>query len=178
MSFIRRRRTGRMKSLRRSSSERYLISSNGQVWTQDRSGSAGRQPLANVFSGYQGFARDLHPDSRQEAFEVFFKDLIDCAVRFTNLYGRRLTQEKDLEWRTVTADEICAFIGLHFLAGALKAHHRKLGEFWSEHDGHPLFIGTMSCLRLKQLKQTLRFDDLYAGTPTTLSVQIAQLWTQ
>lgn len=137
---------------------RGLTSASGIVWTQNRSHS-GRQPQTNIFCGLQGFSRGLHPNSRQEAFEVFFEDSIDCAVRFTNLYGRRLARGNSKEWKMVSADEMRAFIGLHFLAGALKAHHRKLEELWSERDGHPLFISTMSCLRFKQLKQALRFDD-------------------
>lgn len=135
-----------------------LTSANGIEWKQDRA-YRGRQPQANIFCGLQGFSRGLHPDSRQEAFEVFFEDSIDCAVRFTNLYGRRLARQNSKEWKRVSADEMRAFIGLHFLAGVLKAHHRKLEELWSERDGHPLFISTMSCLRFKQLKQALRFDD-------------------
>lgn len=74
-----------------------LISFNRQVWTQDRSrGAAGRQPQANGFNGHQGFSRGQHPESQKPAFEVFFEDLIDCAVRFINLYGRRLAQAKKL----------------------------------------------------------------------------------
>ena len=135
-----------------------LISASGIVWAQDRS-RVGRQPQANIINGIQGFSRGLHPTSREEAFEVFFGDCIECVVRFTNLYGRRLAHAKSKEWKAVNTDEMCAFIGLHFLACALKAHHRKLEELWSERDGHPLFISTMSCLRFKQLKQALRFDD-------------------
>lgn len=139
--------------------QRGLISPNGQIWTLNQPAAVGRQPQANIFRGVQGFRRGLHPESRVESFEVFFDSSIDCAIMFTNLYGRRLAREKDVEWKQVTATEMRAFIGLHFLAGALKAHHRGLEEMWSDRDGHALFRATMSCRRFKQLKQALRFDD-------------------
>ena len=139
--------------------EQELVSPNGQIWTLKEPAVVGRQRQANIFHPVQGFRRGLRPESRIECFEIFFDNSIECAVQFTNLYGRRLAREKDIKWKLVTDNEMRAFIGLHFLAGALKAHHRQLEDLWSERDGHALFTSSMSCQRFKQIKQALRFDD-------------------
>lgn len=121
---------------------------------------AGRYPARNVFAGTaHGFRTGLHPATREEAFRVVFMGLIEEATRFTNLAGRRTAYAKRFSWKSVTVEEMKAFIGLHVMAGALKAHHRRARELFTDMDGHPLFRSTMSYKRFSQLKSVLRFDD-------------------
>ena len=54
---------------------------------------------------------------------------------------------------------IAHLLGIHFLAGALKAGHRNTEELWNEQDGIPLIRACMSFKRFKQIKKHLRFDD-------------------
>ena len=136
-----------------------LVSSSGLEWLQ-RSPIApqGRPPNRNQCNiSRTGFAAALRPCSRKEAFLVIMQQFVDTAVVNTNTSLRRLSQNG--KWRPTDEDEILAFLGLHLLAGVLKAHHRDLRELWSERDGHVLFRATMSCERFLQLKKAFRFDD-------------------
>ena len=127
-------------------------------WFSSRAAS-GRMPQHNIFTTRSGFRIGLHPESRKESFLSLCEDIIDITVRFTNLHGRRINRNNILQWRPTDREEMEAFIGLHFLAGSFKAHHRQARELWSERDGHPLFRATMSYERFAQLKGVLRFDD-------------------
>jgi hypothetical protein len=108
---------------------------------------------------------------------VFFDEIIDVGVRFTNQKGRRL--KRDL-WKVTTRKEMEAFIGLHVLAGmanryflidmnaciytiiilgVLKAHHRHARELWNMRDGLSACLAALSYERFVQLKTCMRFDD-------------------
>jgi hypothetical protein len=136
-----------------------LVSSNGTQWQSFSCQQSGREGAHNIFTGRSGFRKGLNPQSRKEAFEVFFENCIDCAIHNTNKFGERVSREKGKKWCKVDSDEMCAFIGLHLLAGAYKAAHRHTEELWSQSDGHPLYRATMSYTRWKQIKSALRFDD-------------------
>ncbi len=96
---------------------------------------------------------------------MYFDEIIEDSVRFTNLEGRRVTvmynrtKARKKMFRPVTKDEMCAFFGLHILGGLFKARHRTLDSIWSERDGIPAFRATMSCQRFKQIKRFFRVDD-------------------
>ena len=62
-------------------------------------------------------------------------------------------------WKRTDREELEAFVGLHVLAGTMKAHHRCLRELYNIRDGIALFRATMSEKRFEQLKACLRFDD-------------------
>ena len=101
----------------------------------------------------------LHPLSNAESFRVFFGDCIDTALLHTNREGRRIAAAKNITWKNVTATELEAFIGLHLIAGAMKAGHRDTRELWDTKNGHPIFRAAMSFQRFQQIKQALRFDN-------------------
>ena len=136
-----------------------LISSDGTEWTLVTQRNIGRAPARNVCNFRQGFKIGLHPQSRSEAFEVFFHNCIDTATVYSNLYGRRKWFASNKNFKPISKTEMNAFLGLHILAGAYKATHRHSEELWSECDGHPIFRATISFERFKIIKSVLRFDD-------------------
>jgi hypothetical protein len=138
-----------------------LMSPSGIVWSRIDNVARGRETNRNVYNFNYGFKRGLHPKSRKEAFEIMFEESITTARLFSNKFGRRASQTNlnATNWKPISAMEMNAFIGLHMLAGAYKAHHRHTEELWSESDGHPIFRASMSFERFKTIKSVLRFDD-------------------
>jgi hypothetical protein len=143
------------------------ISPDGREW---RSGlpknGVGRQRKENVFHGNPGaIKRGIQPQSEMDAFLIFTDDLIDNAVVFTNLQGRRsarasnCTKRGKTTWKKTDKVEMEAFFGLLLIAGAYKAQYRSVDELWSQKEGHPVFRATMTKARFCALKGHLRFDD-------------------
>lgn len=145
---------------------------SGLRWTQGKASFSsqvsqmGRKNAANIFKGVPfEVKRGLHPQSERDSFLIFFDDIIDDCVIYTNLYARRYISKFNLEndskkvWKPTDRVEIEAFFGLLILAGAFKAHHRSTVDLWSQRDGQPVFRATMSRQRFCELKSFLRFDD-------------------
>lgn len=142
------------------------LSPDGREWRKGLPKNAiGRQPKENVFRGMPGTVKHgIHPESEKDALLVFTNDLIQNAVMYTNLQGRRTVGRcnqvnKQKTWRKTDTEEMEAFFGLLLIAGAYKAHYRSTAELWSQKEGHPIFPATMSRNRFKELKRNLRFDD-------------------
>jgi hypothetical protein len=156
-------------------SEEYDAQSEDRLGiTQSRDGTewhtqgevVGRRALRNIMTERAGFQRGLRPKTRSEAFFVVFDEILDSVVTYTNIAGRRLARSKNFIWKATTRMEIDAFVALHILAGAMKAHHRCLRELYDTRDGVHLFRATMSEKRFEQLKACLRFDDPLRRDPT------------
>lgn len=136
------------------------IAPSGREW-RERIPFVGRRPIRNIFTEpMHGFRQGLHPKSRKEAFEIIVNEMLSVSVFHTNLAGRRLARATNTRWKQTNEIEMKAFIGLHFMAGVLKAWHRDIGELFSEKDGHPLFRASMSMKRFLQIKKCLRHDDV------------------
>jgi hypothetical protein len=75
---------------------------------------------------------------------IIFYDILNAAVSYTNVAGRRLARDKNFMWKKTDRMEMNAFVDLHVLAGALKAHHRCVRELYDLRDGAPLFRAAMS----------------------------------
>lgn len=121
--------------------------------------AAGRLPARNVLSQRPGFQRGLRPQSRLEAFHAVFEKILFLGLTYTNVAGRRFARAKNAVWHAVDQIELEAFLGLHILAGALKAHHRSVRQLYDMRDGIHLFNACMSEKRFEQIKACLRFDD-------------------
>ena len=102
-----------------------LVSPSGVVWSRDSS-DVGRQPRRNIFRAHSGIKRGINPATALDCFLIFMEDAMQDCLRFTNLYGRRMVHRFNARsggrkvWKPVTYDELCAFIGLHIIAGATK----------------------------------------------------------
>ena len=104
-----------------------LIASDGTHWSRSAENS-GRRPASNILTQREGFQRGLHPSTRKEAFLTVFDSILDTAVMYTNIAGRRLAAREGFVWKRTDREELEAFVGLHVLAGTMKAHHRCLRE--------------------------------------------------
>ena len=141
-------------------------SSNGLQWHDNPFVTTGRVRQENILRENPGPKRGLHPTSEREAFLIFVDDVIDDAVHYTNLQGRRIVQKfnrgqrrRRKVWHDVSRDEMEAFIGLNMILGAYKAHYRNIHELFTEMHGHPICKATMSKERFCQIKRMFRVDD-------------------
>ena len=144
-----------------------LTSPDAYVWNQVPESIQGRVPRRNVFRERSGFRAGLHPRSRAEAFAVITASVLEETLRHTNKSGQILARARGVTWKKCSLEELQAFIALHFIAGAFKAHHRDARELFCARDGISLFRATMSHERFCQLKCALRFDDPHAAIAKT-----------
>ena len=94
---------------------------------------------------------------------LFTDDILNTIVRYTNQYIEsikpKFSRERDITSTDVI--EVRAFIGLLYLAGALRGNRQSLEELWgTDGDGVEKFSLVMNIKRFKTLIRCLRFDDL------------------
>lgn len=143
-----------------------LTSLSGLSWSANSPPANGRQHSSNICrEGLFQVKVEARLDSERELLLLFISVLIQEAVFYTNLYGKRavrnwnMTHSEKRHWKPVDVVEMEAFIGLHILAGAFKGQYRSTEDLWSERDGQPAFRATMSRERFCALKSAMRFDD-------------------
>ena len=92
--------------------------------------------------------------------------MIDLLVMDTNREARRKINKWNLEhpdlqrtWIPVDDTEMTAFIRLNLLAGLHKSNHEPISTLWSEKEGRPVYIATMSRNRFTDILRYLRFDN-------------------
>lgn len=68
-----------------------------------------RLPRRNILTERPGFKRGLHPQTRMEAFLVIFEDIMESAIQYTNLAGRRFGRAKGFQWLP-TPKNLLAFV--------------------------------------------------------------------
>ena len=162
-----------------------LKSPSGEQWCRmpSTSGLQGRPPAYNIFRGRPGGpVTGVHPESEKEGMFMFLDNIIEECVRFTNLKGRRMVRQhnrmhtKQKIWKNVDRLEMDAFVGLHIIAGAYRAHYRFTRELWSDQHGQPIFRATMSETRFRQLKAALRTDDTKRRDPSDKLAPVRHVW--
>ena len=125
----------------------------------------GKIPAKNICRFEPGPKTGIHPTTEKESLQIFLEDIIEELVRYTNLAGRRmvaacnLKKKRHCTWKPVSQSEMEAFLGLHLIAGAYRAHHRQVKDLWSDVHGQPIFRATMSEDRFKAIKRCFRMDD-------------------
>lgn len=101
--------------------------------------------------------------SAAECWKLFFTDdildtVVTCTNQYINFIKSKYARERDA--KLTDAIEICAFIGLLYLAGAYRANRQSLEELWgTEGDGVEKFGLVMNIKRFKFLLRCMRFDD-------------------
>jgi len=161
-----------------------LRAPSGKLWSIDNvRAAAGRAPQRNVFREQHGPKRGVHPQTELESFLMYMDDVIDYAVRYTNLEGKRViviwnrNNRNRKHFNPITRDEMCAFIGLQILAGVFKSHYRDTLELWSTKDGFPVFVATMSRKRFLQIKRFFRVDDRQRRDPENPISPVLDVWS-
>lgn len=144
---------------------------SGRVWSVVPPQPQGRIAQHNIIRTRQGRKPGINPVNEKESFEIFAHEMIDEAVIYSNLQGRRAVRDFNVRsgkvkvWDPISTEEMKAFIGLHIIAGVCKAQYRHTEELWSERDGLPIFRATMPRCRFTQIKAMLRFDDRRTRSP-------------
>lgn len=161
------------------------VAPSGRVWhkvSEHHPRAAGRQPLRNIVRQRSGVRPGIHPNSPKEAFLLFCDELIDEAVRFTNLEARRVIarQSKDSmlskKWKPIDREEMEAFMGLHILSGAFHSQQRSTESLWSTRDGLPVFRAAMSRERFILIKRFFRVDDRNRRDPQDPLSPVRDVW--
>ena len=139
-----------------------LRSHSGLLWSLQTAQQhpPGREPVRNSFRpSHVGFSIGFHPQTPSEAFKAFFGDSLHLSLLHTNREGRRIAASNHTTWIPISMTELESFVGLHLIAGALKAGHRDTRELWDLRNGNPIFRASMSFQRFQQIKAALRFDN-------------------
>ena len=98
----------------------------------------GKTPAKNICRFEPGPKTGIHPTTEKESLQIFLEDIIEELVRYTNLAGRRMVAacnektKRHCAWKPVSQFEMEAFLGLHLIAGAYRAHHRQVKDLWSD----------------------------------------------
>lgn len=93
----------------------------------------------------------------------FTKEMIEKIVSYTNLYLAKLKEKynRARDCNYTNFQEICALIGLLYLAGVKKSQHLNVKELWQDDGTTPeCFRATMSYRRFYLLLRALRFDNV------------------
>ena len=160
-----------------------VLQANDREWRviqeQSRTGP-GRQSAQNILRHRPGFIDGLHPSNEKESFMTFIRSVLPDIVRYTNLEARRQIQRSEWlkpVWQETTETEILAFLGIHLLCGAYKAHYRDIKEIFSERDGIPAVYCTMSLQRFACIRRLIRFDDRLRRNPDDPFGPVRDIWT-
>ena len=89
-----------------------LQSPSGLNWKISKE-SYGRQPLRNICNERAKVRIGIHPNSKLEMYLMLMNNIIKSTILFTNQEGRRIGLNKKLKWKSVSMDEMNAFLGLH-----------------------------------------------------------------
>ena len=129
-------------------------------------GRTSRHNIITHLPGIRGNAKEsssLPPDVAWKC--LFTDDIIDTIVRHTNeeIERKRCNYsnlDKATFLSTTKPQEMKAFFGLLYLAGAFKSAHEDLeGLYARDGTGRDIFPATMALKRLLFLLSSLRFDD-------------------
>ena len=142
------------------------VGKNGTIWQKQPPVTA-RRRTQDIIRQAPGITSAVNFTSTKQAFSSFITEvMIDLLVMDTNREARRKIDEWNLEhpdlrraWIPIDDTEMIAFIGLNLLAGLHKSNHEPISTLWSEKEGRPVYIATMSRNRFTDILRYLRFDN-------------------
>jgi Transposase IS4 len=150
-----------------SSSCHPMTGKNGFLWERQPPAS-GRRRVQDIIRTSPGVTASSRCGTIFDTYKLFLTpEIIDSIVLQTNREARRRIrawnernpENQHAEWKPVNDNEIVAFIGLCILAGVYRANHEPQSSLWSEREGRPVFIATMSRTRFRDIMKYMRFDD-------------------
>ena len=148
-----------------------LSGKNGFSWSSEPPPS-GRRREQDIIRSPAGITSAGHVNSILEAYHLYLTaEIVDNIVLQTNREARRRIREwneqnphnQRTDWKPVTAQEIIAFTGLCIPAGVCRSNHEPQSCLWSEREGRPGFIATMTRTRYREILKYMRFDDKATG---------------
>lgn len=137
-----------------------LVSPSGEVWSPTPLPYQGRASSSNILRIRQGitsYATQRIDKDASSAFKAIFdKDILDTIIYETNREGARIKGDK---WKSLTNDELDAYIGLCILRGVYKSNGESVRELWNAERGRKIFSSTMSLSRFEEIRRFLHFDN-------------------
>ncbi|OWA54364.1 putative PiggyBac transposable element-derived protein 4 [Hypsibius exemplaris] len=134
-------------------------SENGKTNWQRSETDTGKTREANFMSTKPGV--QPHAAARvnviRDAFDLFFTVQMQ-AVILLHSHAEGLARYGDF-WKPLTAEELCAYVGLLILMGVFKDATLSVADLWSNTDGRSTYSAVMSRTRFVQINCSLRFDD-------------------
>ena len=138
------------------------VGKNGTIWQKQPPVTA-RRRTQDIIRQAPGITSAVNFTSTKQAFSSFITEvMIDLLAMDTNREARRKIDEWNLEhpdlqrtWIPVDDTEMTIFIGLNLLAGLHKSNHEPISTLWSEKEGRPVYIATMSRNRFTDILRYL-----------------------
>lgn len=136
-----------------------FTSPSGDKWFINAPPNTGRMPAHNVLTsrpGITAYAASRITEDPASAFELIFdNDMMETILTETNRQGGKVIKE----WKTISVDELKAYIGLCILRGVFKSKHQAVRQLWDPLYGPPIFNQTMALRRFEEIRRVLRFDN-------------------
>ena len=140
-----------------------ILGKNGHRWTTQAPARQGRPRRENIVLHLPGPKKEArNVGSPVEAWNLLLtNETLHIIVLHTNQEILRKCQSNlpQSYKKPTNTTEVKAFIGLLYLAGALRVSNCNLDELWSIKYGNGLFRATMSQQRFQFIALCLRFDD-------------------
>src|SRR5688572_11664990 len=151
----------------KSASGHLMTGKNGFLW-ETQPPASGRRRVQDIIRTPAGVTATSRCDTIVDTYQLFLTpEIIDGIVLQTNREARRRIrawneqnpENQRAEWKPVNDKEMIAFIGLCILAGVYRGNHEPQSSLWSEREGRPVFVATMSRTRFRCIMKYMRFDD-------------------
>lgn len=143
-----------------------FIARDQTVWTE--SPLAARKIMAhNILKSFQPGPTKLTKNlQHKELFKLIISDSITTIIRReTNRKGQQFCDEWNAEhsdnrreFLYFSDNELIAFLGLVFFAGAIRSNREHIRDMWNQ-KSHPIFRAAMGRNRFVLLCQLIRFDN-------------------
>lgn len=147
-------------------SESFYLGRDGVTqWKKNPLVSSGRIRRPNILTERPG-PTDLAKNSRTEVevLKLFLsEDLINLIVEFTNIKIRTCRENfsRERDARETDYTEMCAFLGVLYLAGTCQSNKQNILDLWrTDGMGVEIFRMVMGVNRFRFLLRTIRFDDV------------------
>ncbi|KAF4530424.1 hypothetical protein B566_EDAN018556 [Ephemera danica] len=157
-----------------------FVGKDGSVWGTEPP-TTGRTRNCDILRQRGG--RPNVPDTHAlvnpvDALMLFLQPILGLIVQYTNLKAQRVYEEKGYSdaWNNVDEIEICAFIGLVMIAGALRQPKHTYTMLWNARYGPLIFRATLSLRRFKQILRFMRFDDTETRDKDDKLSPIREVW--
>lgn len=139
---------------------------NRTRWYTSRPANSKSKFQSVHYPGVQSVAENL--TEPYECWRLFFNDILDSIVTYTNTYIELSQEESGLGKgeeaickRPTNVTEIEAFIGLLYLCGIYKSDSMNTSDLWKKDGtGVELFSYTMHHNRFQFLLEAIQFDDV------------------
>ena len=135
------------------------VGRNGTYWSENPPPPS-RTQRHNILRQNAGTKSGVQTYSPRDAFKLFLtEEIIEEVCRCTNLEGKRVATSKRKKWKTLSKEEVSAYLGLVILAGCERQWDVPTRELFGNEFSNPFYKATMSVERFEDIRRFMRFDD-------------------